>query len=195
VFKALSSEGQVEFDLLSDAGQRRFCEGKSEGAIEVEPILPTSSKEIEQNSKKSKKKPSSRRSLRAADGSKILLNPVIPTRFESIMDEGLPGGISRIDYLIRIGLPRPDAVKKINYYRVAIRDPDVAMKNSTYRIYVVEVLEKLLQLIFNDAKLYNRVRALLQKDDHPRGENELPEDADDPYERRRFARWKAGQRS
>jgi hypothetical protein len=82
-------------------------------------------------------------------------------------------------------------VKKINYYRTAIRDPEIAMRNATYRIYVVEVLEKLLQLIFNDAQLYNRVRAQLQKDDHPRGENELPEDADDVLERKRFARWKA----
>jgi hypothetical protein len=88
LFKKLSSEGHVEFDLLSDAGQRRFCEGKSEGAIEVEPILPNNPKEIEPNPRKKKLKTPSKLSLKRGPDASIALNPVIPTRFESVVDEG-----------------------------------------------------------------------------------------------------------
>ena len=90
--------------------------------------------------------------------------------------------------LIRLGL---GDMKKIWYYRNAIKDPPTANKNPTLRPFVAEVLETLVDMIFRDQVLYNRVRALLTKSDHSRGENELPEDADDLFERKRFARWKA----
>ena len=70
----------------------------------------------------------------------------------------------------------------------AIRDPEAAVKNPVLRPFVGEVLEQTLDLIFNDAQLYNRFRTLLQKQDKIRGENELPED-----ENERFLRWKRSQ--
>jgi hypothetical protein len=82
----------------------------------------------------------------------------------------------RIDLLIRYGL---GDIKRINYYRQAIRDPEAAVRNPTLRPFVGEVLEQTLDLIFNDAQLYNRFRALLQKWDTTRGENELPEEVVD----------------
>jgi hypothetical protein len=85
----------------------------------------------------------------------------------------------RIDLLIRYGL---GDVRKINYYRQVLRDPESAVRNPTLRPYVGEVLEQTLDLIFNDAQLYNRFRTLLQKQDRPRGENELPEG---------YAKWKS----
>ena len=91
--------------------------------------------------------------------------------------------------MIRLGL---GDMKKIWYYRNAIKDPPTANKNPTLRPFVAEVLEKLVDMIFRDQVLYNRVRALLTKSDHTRGENELPEDTDDIFERKRFERWKAG---
>jgi hypothetical protein len=185
--KALTAEGHVELDLmdLSDAGLWRFNEGNKDGAIDAEPTLPNSSDEIDPNPKKKTKMPS-KRSLRRGDG-EILLNPVIPTRFEDVVAEDLPGGTPRIDMLIRLGL---GDMKKIWYYRNAIKDPPTANKNPTLRPFVAEMLEKLVDMIFRDQVLYNRVRALLTKSDHTRGENELPEDTDDEKELARFARWK-----
>jgi len=58
---------------------------------------------------------------------------------------------------------------------------------------VGEVLEKLVDLIFRDQVLYNRVRAILTKQDRTRGENELPEDASDSEDNERFRRWKRSQ--
>jgi hypothetical protein len=188
LFKAMPSEDNVELDLLSDAGQWRFNEGK-DGAVDTDPTLPNSPADIDPNPKKSKLKTPSKRSLRRG-ASEILMNPVIPTRFEDVVAEDRAGGTVRIDYLIRIGL---GDVKKINYYRQAIRDPEAPFKNATLRPFVGEVLDQTLDLIFNDAQLYNRFRALLQKQDKTRGENELPEDESDIHERARFARWKQAQ--
>jgi hypothetical protein len=61
-------------------------------------------------------------------------------------------------------------------------------RNPPLRPYVGEVLEQALDLIFSDAQLYNRFRTLLQKQDKPRGEDELPEDID---EAERFRRWRS----
>jgi hypothetical protein len=108
--------------------------------------------------------------------------PVLPSRYEDRIAEDRAGGTVRIDYLIRIGL---GDVKKINYYRQAIRDPEAAVKNATLRPFVGEVLEQTLDLIFSDSQLFNRFRTLLQKQDKTRGENELPEDEDE-----RFRKWR-----
>jgi hypothetical protein len=91
---------------------------------------------------------------------------------------------------IRLGL---GDVKKIWYYREAIRDPEKGVRNPTLRPYVGEVLEKLIDLIFRDQVLYNRVRAILTKQDRTRGEDELPEDVDDSENNARFRRWKRSQ--
>jgi hypothetical protein len=103
------------------------------------------------------KKPSKTQLRRG--GADIILDPEIPHRCEDTVDEDRPGGMVRIDLLIRLGLGH---VKKINYYRQAIRDPESAVKNPTLRPYVGEVLEQTLDLIFKDAQLYNRFRTLLQ---------------------------------
>jgi hypothetical protein len=95
------------------------------------------------------------------------LKPILPTRFEDRIAEDRAGGTVRIDYLIRCGL---GDVKRIFYYRAAIRDPEAAVRNPTTRSYVGEVLKQTLDLIFNDARLYNRFRALL-----------LPENEDERF--------------
>jgi hypothetical protein len=121
----------------------------------------------------------------AAVAAVIDVNPILPDRYESFVDEDRAGGTVRIDYLVRIGL---GDVRKIFYYRQAIRDPEAAVRNPVLRPYVGEVLERALDLIFNDSQLFNRFRTLLQKQDRTRGEDELPED-----ESERFLRWKRSQ--
>jgi hypothetical protein len=63
------------------------------------------------------------------------------------------------------------------------------VKNPTLRPYVGEVLEKLIDMSFRDQVLYNRVRAILTKQDKTRGEDELPESVEGGNER--FLRWRA----
>jgi hypothetical protein len=173
---------------LTPVGRQRFYSeqllAESKDSIELHPVLPKDPKELSPHLTTPTPK---KRKTRLLGGGVIEIHPELPTRQygEDVVDEALPGGISRIDYLIRIGL---GDVKKINYFRTAIRSSEVAMRNATFRPYVVEVLERLLSLIFNDAQLYNRVRTLLQKDDRTRGETELPESVDDSEDSARFRR-------
>lgn len=75
---------------------------------------------------------------------------------------------SRIDYLIRLGLGNQD---HLAYYRQAMSNPKRAIMNPNLRKYVAEVLDDILDMIFEDTQMYNRLRTLLQ-DDH----KELKED-------------------
>jgi hypothetical protein len=115
----------------------------------------------------------SKRSLRRGPDADIVINSVLATRFEDRIAEDRAGGIVCVDYLIRCGL---GDVKRIFYYRAAIRYPEVAVRNPTLRKDVGELLEQTLDLIFNDSQLFNRFRTLRQKQARTRGENELPDD-------------------
>ena len=152
---------------------------EGDSIVNTSPTIDKDPKDLDPNPKG---KAPTKKKLRRGDA-EIILNPEIPNRYEDVVDEDRPGGMVRIDYLIRLGL---GDVKKINYFRQAIRDPEAAVKNPTLRPYVGEVLERTLDLIFKDAQLYNRFPTLLQKQDSTRGEDELPEDEND-----RFAAWRA----
>ncbi len=76
--------------------------------------------------KKPKRKAPTKKSLKRGDA-EIVVAPEIPHRYEDVVDEDRPGGMVRIDLLIRLGL---GDVKKINYYRQAIRDPEFGRQES-----------------------------------------------------------------
>jgi len=69
--------------------------------------------------------------------------------------------LQKIDYLIRLGLGNQD---HLSYYRQAMSDPKKAVVNPNLRKYVAEILDDVLNIIFNDSQTYNRLRTLLQKD-------------------------------
>ena len=72
---------------------------------------------------------------------------------------------ARIDYLIRLGLGDSD---RLNFYRQVLTDPKKANEVPYLRKYVAEVLDLVLDIIFKDPQMYNRVRTKLQ-DNLPKG--------------------------
>lgn len=87
----------------------------------------------------------------------VIVNPSIAT--DKVVTEGRSP--TKIDYLIRNGLGNQD---HLTYYRQAMADPKKAIANPNLRKYVAELLDEVLNIIFNDTQTYNRVRTLLQKD-------------------------------
>lgn len=81
----------------------------------------------------------------------IDLDPQLP-RVNEDRDTG------RVDFLIKHGLGDPS---KITYYRRAIQDPRASVASALYREYVGEVLDEILDLIFEDQVTYNRIRTQL----------------------------------
>ncbi len=67
--------------------------------------------------------------------------------------------VPRIDLLIRAGLGEAD---QIVYYRRAMQDPHSVVTNPVYREMVAEVLDELLEIVFDDQVLFNRVRQNLE---------------------------------
>jgi hypothetical protein len=63
------------------------------------------------------------------------------------------------DYFIRLGLGDQD---HLNYYRQAIMDPARANMNPNLRKYVSEVAEQLLDIVWGDTQMKNRLRTILQ---------------------------------
>jgi hypothetical protein len=180
---ALTAEGHVEFDLLSDEGRWRFEEGRKDGAIDAEPTLPNAPDEIDPHPKKKKSKLLSKQSLRRGPDAEIALNPVLPTRFEAYEFRHARPTV-KLDYLVKIGLGDK---KFITFYRNALKDPSLCINNSTYRPVVARLLDELLDIILGDQVFYNRVRSqLLQRQEHE--ENQENESLD---ETARFAAWRA----
>lgn len=66
---------------------------------------------------------------------------------------------TKIDYLIRLGLGDQD---RLTFYRQVMADPGKANQTPYLRKYVAEVLDLLLDLIFNDTVMYNRLHTKLQ---------------------------------
>jgi hypothetical protein len=181
LFKALAAEGHVEFDLLSEAGQRRFNEGKSEGAIDARPEIDTDSPDRDPNPRKSKKRPS-KLSLRRGPDASIEIDPILPTRFESY-ESRRERPTQKCDYLCKIGLAGDD-LKHLTWYRTVLKDPDVCINNASMRPVAANVLNRILDLVFDDPVLYNRIRLRLLA----HREHEQFEDVDD--ELARYAAWK-----
>jgi hypothetical protein len=67
---------------------------------------------------------------------------------------------TQIDYLIRLGLGDQD---HLTWYRKVFANPKMANNNPYLRKYVSEVLEELLDILFSDAQMYNRLRTILQE--------------------------------
>lgn len=86
----------------------------------------------------------------------VVINP--PIKAEKINESR---STTKIDYLIRNGLGNQD---HLSYYRQAMSSPQKAINNPNLRKYVAEVLDELLNIVFNDTQTYNRVRTLLQND-------------------------------
>lgn len=200
LYKKLSAEGHVEFDLLSDAGQHRFNEGLGrndgrlghvdrphpDGPVDTRPEIDTDSADRDRQAKKKSKWKPSKRSLKRGDGA-IEIDPILPTRFESVLDESNPGRgltLTQADFWIRQGMFGPKAVTFINYWRQVLVDPEKAIHNSTYRPYLARAFRDLLSMIDNDIQLKNRVKTILMKYKFRGDEDEIPE------ELARYAAWK-----
>jgi hypothetical protein len=181
--KALTAEnGVVELDLLSYAGQHRFDEGK-DGVIDTKPEISLSGNEVDPNPKKSKKLPS-KLSLRRGPDAEILIDPIVATRFEDVVAESHKRPkrpTQRCDFLVKMGL---GDIEHLTWYRNALQDPFICVNSAQYRPVVAEVLDQLLDLIFADPVLYNRLRMQLLQ-------NREREQSEDTDELERFARWKA----
>lgn len=83
---------------------------------------------------------------------------------------------SKGDYLIRIGLGSEPS--KLTYYRKVLADPRSAMQQQYLRPYASEVLNNLLDMIFTDSFLWNRVKTLLLRK-HASASRGLTEDISD----------------
>lgn len=81
----------------------------------------------------------------------------------------------RIDYLVRLGLVSEP--EKLLWYRKVFQSPKQAVKEFNLRPYVGETLEGLVDLIFNDDLLYNRIRTLLSRKKMKTLPNNMTEDA------------------
>jgi hypothetical protein len=94
-----------------------------------------------------------------------LLHPELPHRhFEDVMDESRRHGVSRptakCDYLCKIGLAGDD-VAQLTWYRNVLKDPSICINNATMLPVTTNILNHILDLVFDDAVLYNRLRLLL----------------------------------
>jgi hypothetical protein len=76
-------------------------------------------------------------------------------------------------------------IEHLTWYRNALQDPSICINSAQYRPVVADILEQLLDLIFADPVLYNRLRMQLLQN----REREQSEEVDD--EAARFASWKA----
>jgi hypothetical protein len=91
----------------------------------------------------------------------VKINPPMPGPDRGEVNESTRS-MSQINYLINHGIIGDD-LKHISGYRQAMSDPKHAVTNPTTRAYVADVLDNVLDMIFGDSMLYNRVRFLLQK--------------------------------
>jgi hypothetical protein len=154
--------------------------------VELRPILPDrpSDKELASHLKVTKKR---KMRVPLKGGGEILLHPELPTRNfgESAVDEGRRTAqrpTARCDYLCKIGLAGDD-IEHLTWYRKVLKDPSICINNSTMRPVISNVLNHILDLVFRDAVLYNRLRLLLLQ------EREREQSAVDPVTR--FENWKA----
>lgn len=80
---------------------------------------------------------------------------------------------SKITQVIRLGLGDPT---KIAWYRRILSNPVAAMNQPLYRRGEAEVLEHLLHLVLNDQQIYNRLVAVLRRENPSEGDVEFNEE-------------------
>lgn len=81
--------------------------------------------------------------------------------FEDLVDAVLTENLdSKIEKLIRLGLGDSN---QLNRVRQALSDPKAAASTVVLRKYIVDTLEKLMKLVTDDAVIYQRIVATLQK--------------------------------
>lgn len=86
-------------------------------------------------------------------------HPALEESAKNTLSERSSLSTSKIDYLIRSGLGSDQS--KITYYRKVIASPWDGVQNQVLRHYTAEVLENLLDIVFNDTTVWNRVKTLL----------------------------------
>ena len=77
----------------------------------------------------------------------------------NMLNEAPNRGMDKIDFLIRNGLGSD--LSRMSYYRQIIQNPQQAIRNVVFQKYAAEVLNNLLNYVFKDPVLYNRLRQLL----------------------------------
>lgn len=83
------------------------------------------------------------------------------TMFEDLVDAVLTENLdSKIEKLIRIGLGDKNQLNKV---RMALSDTKAAANTVVLRKYIVDTLDKLMKLVIDDAVIYQRIVATLQK--------------------------------
>jgi hypothetical protein len=83
------------------------------------------------------------------------------TMFVDLVDAVLTENLdAKIEKLIRIGLGDSN---QLNRVRQALSDPKAAANTVVLRKYIVDTLEKLMKLVTDDAVIYQRIVATLQK--------------------------------
>ena len=83
------------------------------------------------------------------------------TLFEDLVDAVLTENLdSKIEKLIRIGLGDKNQLNKV---RMALSDTKAAANTVVLRKYIVDTLDKLMKLVIDDAVIYQRIVATLQK--------------------------------
>jgi hypothetical protein len=87
----------------------------------------------------------------------IVTQESIDSLIDAVLTENLD---DKIEKLLRVGL---GDVNKISMYRKALSDPENAVKTVVLRKYIVDVLDKLLDIIEDDTILYQRLLANLLK--------------------------------
>ena len=75
------------------------------------------------------------------------------------INEAANRGIDKIDFLIKHGLGSDQS--KLSYYRQIIQNPQNSAQSVVLRKYMAEVFDNLLDLVFSDSVVYNRIRQLL----------------------------------
>ena len=83
------------------------------------------------------------------------------TMFEDLVDAVLTENLDqKIEKLIRIGLGDKNQLNKV---RMALSDTKAAANTVVLRKYIVDTLDKLMKLVIDDAVIYQRIVATLQK--------------------------------
>jgi hypothetical protein len=174
---------------ISESGRWRFGLGlfeKVEGRVELHPTLPTDGKDLDP--KATLMKAAKKKLFKKRDGSTIEIHPSLPTRHygEEFVDEGRRTAqrpTARCDYLCKIGLAGDD-IEHLTWYRNVLKDPSICINNATMRPVISNILNRILDLVFGDAVLYNRLRLLLLQE----REREQSESVDPVT---RFENWKS----
>jgi len=83
---------------------------------------------------------------------------------------------SQVDYILKMGLAGDK--EKLNYYRRVIKNPKASFNEPILRPYAGGMLETLLNILFTDTQVWNRVKTILtRKKQNTRGLREEVSDS------------------